>query len=1058
MQSLKVLYSTKTERLAERFAAAMCYRKDPLRPIITIVQTEGMNKWLQLEVARQNKISANVSYLSPREFINYTGKELFGMAQSSNPYSPSTLRWAIFKTLISNIEVDADLIKYTSNKMHKTWSLSCKIADIFDQYFMYRPQLIRDWNNNIAKFNGTEYEKHETWQKKLWGQIKQKYPEHKDPVEEYSELFNKIASADPKYIQNKLGEVSIFGVTTLAPQHLRFFELLAQKTRTTLYLLTPSNQYWEHLISEKKKAKLALKEMSDDALLLLDTGNELLASMGEVGKNFLRALMECDADITNIDPDVSTADTNKKSALQVIQSDIENLEQQLTALDNKKIKDSLEIVSCYSEMREVEVLYDKLLEAFDQDPTLQTSEVVVMTPDIDKYAPIIDAVFGNSKIPYSITDRSLIKEIQETELFIDLLKIAMSRFELSKILEILNNTPIRIKFEMEDEVFEIISYWLSNSGYRWGVDEKFRRNFLDFDLKENTWVELKRRLLMGYAMELEQFRDYKGIFPDPNVGQTEAQAALAPLINFMDSLAELTKLKDQKKTIPQWVEILTKVITDFFPDNNADVDTSGLRAKIGALYLESRIAGVEDALDFQTILLYLEEAFSIEKSSRVFLDGKVLFCSMIPMRSIPSKVIALIGLNDGDFPRKVNTIQFDLLKADKQFLDRSVRDNDLYLFLESLLSARKKLYVSYIGKNINDAKPQEPSLLIHELADYTSKRFNLDKKELITEYPLHSFSNKYIKEGSTLVTYSTDPLVHAITNEQEVKVADFSTSKEEINKKIVLTPQQFASFFKDPIKNFLLKVAKIRLYESTDAVKDAEPLHSSDVDDLSNYLIIARLLEQGVNLDGLEKYLKSAGCIPLEHRGKEHMVNMYSTVSNMLSVTNALTKGKNKQQTEIDLTFNLSEGFILNIKGSLDNVYDDILINYKPGSIKNKDIVYSWVLHLLHNKRTFLIGKKSFITDTDEMEQVWEYTPVETPEVELKKLAAYYVQGLYKPLLFVPEPMSSFTPYARFLESKYLFSEEGSPYYSETVELQEKIEAPIQEYSFVSKKKKKKTK
>jgi exodeoxyribonuclease V gamma subunit len=140
-----------------------------------------------------------------------------------------------------------------------------------------------------------------------------------------------------------------------------------------------------------------------------------------------------------------------------------------------------------------------------------------------------------------------------------------------------------------------------------------------------------------------------------------------------------------------------------------------------------------------------------------FVSGGVTFCTLMPMRAVPFRVVCLLGMNDGDFPRRAPKADFDLLAQPGMARpgDRSRRDDDRYLMLEAVLAARDKLYISWVGRNVRDNSEQPPSVLVSQLRDYLVNGWQLDLHARTTEHALQPFSRRYFEDGG-LLTYARE--------------------------------------------------------------------------------------------------------------------------------------------------------------------------------------------------------------------------------------------------------------------------------------------------------------
>ena len=298
--------------------------------------------------------------------------------------------------------------------------------------------------------------------------------------------------------------IAVFGISYLPKYHMDILAATARITEVNLFLLSPTREYWADIISQKEKARL----MPADRALRIE-GNPLLASLGKLGRDFSDMVLEI-GDVAAAQEDLY-ADPGETSLLQQVQSDILDLsgageegEKRPLGPDDR----SIQIHSCHSPMREVEVLYDNILALLEQEDQLAPRDIVVMTPDIETYAPYVSTVFQgcqdpSRKIPYSIADRNLTSEGQVAAVVLKLLALPGSRLSVIQLFDILEATPVSRRFDLDEDELERIRGWLDDTRVRWGLDEQDRIRLGLPGYRENSWRAGLDRLLLGYAMPEE---------------------------------------------------------------------------------------------------------------------------------------------------------------------------------------------------------------------------------------------------------------------------------------------------------------------------------------------------------------------------------------------------------------------------------------------------------------------------------------------------------------------------------------------------------------------------
>ncbi|MDZ7684448.1 MAG: exodeoxyribonuclease V subunit gamma [Gammaproteobacteria bacterium] len=500
--------------------------------------------------------------------------------------------------------------------------------------------------------------------------------------------------------------IAVIGLSTLPPIHLEALQALSHHIDVDLYFLNPCQHYWGDIVSEKDQARRSIRGMTGKTELAdedyLEVGNPLLSSWGKQGREFLELLLDTE-DI--VDAEFFEPPTGE-SMLAGIQRDILELSfggEGGTGVTPEKrptnARDlSVQIHVCHSKMREVEVLYDQLLRLFDEAPDLTPADVIVMTPDVADYAPFIEAVFPRSKLPYTIADRALGEESPVLLALSTLLSLPDSRLTSTEVMDLLEVPTIARRFELEDSDLQLMSRWIQASGIRWELDGEARAERWQVPAtRENTWHFGIDRLLLGFAM-----REEDGIFGDILPCDVDSSEA-GILGTFCDIIERISFYRDvlaKSHTASEWRDLVQQLMDDFFEaQGDEELDLASVRDLL--ILLEEETASTEfvESISPRLFRYWLNQQLSISQQSRGFISGGVTFATLVPMRSIPFRVVCLLGMNDGNYPRQDRPPTFDLMAREGYRRgDRSKRNDDRYLFLEALISAEDTFYVSYEGR------------------------------------------------------------------------------------------------------------------------------------------------------------------------------------------------------------------------------------------------------------------------------------------------------------------------------------------------------------------------
>ena len=793
--------SNKLEYLVEVLSKLLDYEKKAVfAPSQLIVGSRGMQHWLSMQLAETRGVAINLNYDMVNGFIVDLCYELTDKQEHKKAYTKDVLTWRVFKVLDDVNE--PKLKEYYQESLLKKYQLSVKIAEVLSKYLTYRVDWLESWERNQS-IDTTKIGEDEQWQMRLWRLLVSEvcntpYKVQKDAI---SKLIKQVLKS-----HSVPENIYIFGVNTISPKNLNFIYELAKHTNIHILYINPCSEYWNDLKNEKVSAWL---EQDDYEI------QPLLANLGQQGKEFFNALLENEgkqefAVFESVQSNFINLKDNHQTQLVSLQRNL----LELNCENHSKAKDdTITINSCHSPLREVQVLHDKLLDMIVKDSSIKPRDILVMCPNIEDYSPYIDCVFSRfaevSKLPCSIADRTLLDSEPFAASFIDLLQLPESDFEVNKILDYLSVPAIQKKFAISDDQLETIRYWLKESCIHHSNDGT-----------TFSWAWGLKRLMMGfsYADNSEIVDD--NILTVPVIDGNEI-VELGGLYELMELLAEYAQELTRLRTAQEWQRYLLEMLENIFDitDNEAFIGkkVKDTIAKITQL-LQSIVA--EQKLDLYTIHYCLVSQLSEPIINNHFLNGKVTFCSMTPMRNVPFKVVAMLGLNNGKFPRQESAISFDLMaNLGRVKGDRVQRNDDRYLFLESLLSARKYLYLSFVGKSVKTNIEQESSLVLKELESYLQQNYGWDNKGGDTRhYSLHAFSEKcYSKDYRS---YDSQWL-KLITSQPK----EFYTGAINANSKIAekLSVQELVRIFENPLKTYARAALELNLEDYSYELEDSEP-------------------------------------------------------------------------------------------------------------------------------------------------------------------------------------------------------------------------------------------
>lgn len=1006
MNNFNLFTGNQMESLAREFSKIVAEPlSSPFAPEIVVVQSKGMERWLSLQVAMHNSVCANFIFQFPDAFAG----EIFGLfnlnVKHPSPFKAGVMTFSIMKVLPCLIAEPGfeDLKLYFGDSMEnkRLFQIASCIASVFEQYLVFRPEMILKWEE------GSE----DNWQAKLWRKIAvidNEYSHYPTLQRAFLECI-KNNNTKPAGLPER---VSVFGISYLPPFYLQIFTALSNLIPVNFFLMNPCSEYWGDIVSDREIKKINRRYLSSacrsDALHL-EKGNSLLSSMGILGRDFLGFILNTNCNIFEM-----FEEKNSKSILSSIQSDILYLKDR----DLKEPEEvfetdaSVQINSCHSPMREIEVLHDCLLSFFEESGDLLPKDIIVMAPDIEIYSPFIKAVFDSQtdralRIPYSISDLSAVRESLFIDTFISVLSLKESRLEATRIHDLLGSFWIRQKFGLDISDINIIQKWIKDTNIKWGMDDKHRVEKGLPGHYENTWKAGMKRILLGYAMTGSGRKMFSGILPYDNIEGENAKTA-GRFIEFLNAVFECMKQLAIPKSLTRWRDYLHEILCVFFMhDDNVTFEIKILEEIFDDFLDDEKLSGFDDKIELEVIRSYILSRLEKKYFGAGFLSYGVTFCSALPMRSIPFRIICLIGMNNDDFPRNNFHHGFDLMAKEPRPLDRSRRNDDKYLFLEAIVSAREKLYISYIGQDVRDNTEHLPSVLVCELFDYIQKGFYIKNKKIydhvLKKHRLQGYSIDYFSLQSGLFSYSKEnyeacKTLYSLPDKK--KASFFITTgfpsvrqkEADIDSETLLDIEQLSVFFKNPAKYILENRLGIFFREKTLSTDDTE---NFQINSLENYLMGSDMVKDRIfgNEEGdLFTVYKAMGKLPHGSAGSVSYRKMKVDASFFADTVKRFCDGRKEKKLDINLDVHG-----ITLSGSMNGIYGDERIDFSYAKKKAKDILKAWIYHVLF---CALRGKKSFFIFKD---KVLEFGRVENSVAVLEDLINLYEQGMRMPLCFFPE-------------------------------------------------------
>ncbi|MBP7868210.1 MAG: exodeoxyribonuclease V subunit gamma [Acidobacteria bacterium] len=1018
---MKIVMGNRLEDLADRLVRSLREHPpaDPLEPEHVLTQTEGMAHWVTLRVAAGCDSAAHLRFLTPERLLDHLAAALEPLPEGPSPFDPHLLPWAVAGALPdaagASGEAGETLRLYLGGgttapgSESRRFQLAARVADLFDQYTVYRPDVLEAWES--GRTTGDDGG-HEVWQAALWREVRRRAADAVPRHLRARRVIERLRASPPGAVPGLPGRLSAIGVSTLPPLFVELLDALGRHLPVTAHLLNPSRDYWLDLLTPPERRRLIRRNAGEDeALLHLEAGNPLLASLGRTTRDFLGLLphdalfdqsAECWADPAGEAP---------APLLAALQADI--LENRRPdggagpALPGPGCAGSLRLAVCRSPRREVEVLHDHLLRLFEETAGLEPRDVVVMTPDVEIFAPLVEAVFGASALPgapgepvgdaggnsphlpFTLADRPVRKENAVAEALGDFLEAAEGRLDLPAVWDLFELVPVQARFPVAEEARARLRERLAQTGVRWGLDGAFKKDRFGVpDDPAHTWRFGLDRLMLGWVMggssgpgaETPSPEEggppmFAGILPDDRAAGLDA-GALGAFVEFMSRLEGFVEAVRTPRTLAAWAAFLREgLLGAFFDPDPAGESAAWVDEEIDRLAEGETVAGFREAIPFPVLRDHFRGALNAVVSTAGYLRGGITFCTLKPLRSVPFRVVCLLGMDHDAFPRRTPAPGFNLAAARPRPGDRDPRETDRHLFFETLLSARDHLYVSWTGFGVSDGRERLPSSVVSELidtlrlylpgppADAAVEGYAALPPSVCTVHPLHPFSRAYF-DGSDpeLFSYSAENL--------EAARAEGCTRGQPTGRKdpgepaspgtfhrfaplpspdpALLGPDvvRFARFFKDPCAFLLRERLGTRLEEAEEERLEEEPF---SLGRLGKYQVQEEILSTLRSGSGFRSdLLRAAGKLPpggpgtIEgrelHREADAMFLRFAEVA-------GASPGSAPETVPVDLRGLGAEGRV-SVGGFVDGVWGRRRVVCRPSKAHGETLAELWVHHL----------------------------------------------------------------------------------------------------------------
>jgi exodeoxyribonuclease V gamma subunit len=978
--------------LAELLATPIA---DPFAPEVVGVPTHGVERWLTQQLSgrlgaaggRADGVCANVVFPSPRQLVDGVVAAGSGIEAEADPWLPQRAVWPLLQVVDESLDEPwlrqlATHLDQGQGDRSRRLRFAQHLAGLYDRYALHRPQMLEAWL--VGRDDGGAggmLAADQRWQAALWRRLRERIAVP-GPAERLEAACARVV-ADPGLVALP-SRLSLFGLTSLPARHLQVLQALADGREVHLLLLQPSDASWRRTAGAVyRDGPVGLRAGVSTSLL---PDHPLLASWGRDARELQLVLERVgDTAAAGHRPVDHPADT----LLARVQADVraDRAPAPPAVGDDRPLLDdgdvSLQVHACHGPGRQVEVLRDAILHALDEDPSLEPRDIIVMCPDIETFAPLIQATFGAGEteepIPgdrpagvhppglrVRLADRALRETNPVLAIVARLLELATARVTASDVLDLADRQPVRRRFRFGQDDIARLEEWVASSGIRWGFDAEHRAPFRMDKVAQGTWHAGLDRLLTGVAMAEDEPRLLGGVLPLDDVDSSAIDLA-GRFAELVDRLQHVLAGMGAAQPIDAWVAAIAEAadtLTSAAPRD--EWQRSELQRLLADVQDEATVDGTVATalLDAADLAALLEGRLAGRPTRASFRTGHLTVCTLQPMRSVPHRVVCLLGLDDTVFPRRAPRDGDDLLLDDPHVGDRDPRSEDRQILLDALLAATDRLVITYTGNDERTNAPRSPAVPVGELLDTVDRTVRCvgegaPRDRIVIRHPLQPFDPRNFEQGGIVPRriWSFDAVTlagaRALTAERAPR-APFLRGPLPAVERPVIEIDDLVAFLGHPVREFLAQRLGVGAGVRTDEVQDALAVA---LDPLASWEIGRRLLEArlaGADATDALAAERARGALPPGEIGTDVLRSIEPVVEAVLTSA-AAALDLHAERRSADLRVALGDGRMLG--GTVSGLAGDVVQVVTYARVSARQRLGAWVrllaLTAAHPERSF---------------------------------------------------------------------------------------------------------
>ncbi len=992
---------------------------DPFAQELVLVPARGVERWLSQQLShrlghaegREDGVCAGVQFRSPASLVAELVIGGSGIRED-DPWSPDALVWP----LLSVVDAHAGeqwcrvLSQHLGHgaageegelRRGRRYAVARRLARLFASYAVQRPTLLAEWESGQDTDGaGHGLDADLTWQPELWRLLVAHVGDRAgapSPQQRHLEVLERLHSRpDDVDLPTRF---SLFGHTRIPVTEVELLGALGEHRDVHLWLPHPSAALWD-VLGDLVGAVPRGEDVSQERV-----AHPLLASLGRDLRELERSLSPV---ATSGSDQARPTSTPPATLLGWLQHDIAAnavVDPATRSIDPGD--DSVQVHACHGPARQVEVLREVVLGLLADDPTLEPRDILVMCPDIEAYAPLVAAAFGMGTVSTSgvgghpghqlrvrLADRSLTQTNPLLAVVGQVLDLAGGRAEASRVLDLLAAAPVRRRFGFSESDLETITDWVEEAGIRWAFDADHREPFGLQRYVQNTWRFGLDRVLAGVAVSDDADRFFGATLPLDDVGSTSIDLA-GRLAECLDRLREVTDRLEGSRPVGQWLSAVGDAVDQLtLVSRGEEWQAAQVHRELTAMVDAASDPALE--LRLPDVRALMRERLAGRPTRANFRTGTLTVATLVPMRSVPHRVVCLLGLDDGVFPRAGAVDGDDVLARRPLTGERDVRSEDRQLMLDAIVAATEHLVVTYTGANETTGQSRPPAVPLGELLDTLDVTAVGGKVHALRRHPLQAFDRRNLDAGRPF-SFDQASLEGALAAARprvapsDLRDVDLPGPEGDVELASLL------AFLKHPVKEFLRRRLELALVDEGEEVTDGLPV---ELDGLMQWQVGDRMLHDLLAGRSRQATLGKEwrrGVLPPGQLGWRLAQKIADQADPVAQIAASVTQGIPVAARDVDV--DLGSG--RRLRGTVTDLYHDRVVKVSFSKLGPRHLLEAWVPLLAlcadspgRGWSAGAIGRGGFGRPTDRT----AFASVDDAGALLRDLVGIYDAGMREPL------------------------------------------------------------